>query len=126
MSWDVMLCYRDGEPLCSVKRIQEGGTQLVGGTNECELNITYNYSELYHRVFPLTENENHNMTTSGLAWLSGKTGKESIPVLEGAVEVLGVKRNDDYWNATEGNAGFALSILLEWAKEHPTGIFRVY
>ena len=103
--------------LCSKNSIQEGGTQVAGGTNNCELNITYNYSPLYYEVFPNDE---------GLKWLYGKTGREAREVLRIAVTRLGTKRNDDYWKATMGNAGIALSILYGWAREHPDGVFKVY
>jgi len=116
MSHDVRLVDDDGV-LISRQKIAEGGIQVFGGTNECELNVTYNYSPLFYEVFPNNE---------GLKWLYGKTGKESIPVLEKAVERLGTKRDSDYWKATMGNAGNSLSILLGWAREFPHGKFLVY
>ena len=116
MSHDVILVDTDGV-LVSRERIAEGGTYVSGGTNECVLNITYNYSPLFYEVFPNDE---------GLKWLYGKTGKESIPVLEKAVERLGTKRNNDYWKATMGNAGHSLSILLSWAREHPQGKWQLF
>ena len=114
----------------------------MGGTSECHLNITYNYSTLYRLTL-----DNHE----GLRWLHGKTGKDTIGRLENAVELLGTNqytrtvdncdrcgfhigigdgladpfseenRRHDYWAPTAGNAGYALNILLGWAKENPNG-----
>tara|TARA_B100000929_G_scaffold285158_1_gene268375 strand:+ start:121 stop:474 length:354 start_codon:yes stop_codon:yes gene_type:complete len=114
MSYDIWLAFEDGNTCTSSIRIQEGGTQVMGGTKECHLNITYNYSSFFYEVFP---------QELGLRWLHAKTGRESIPILEKAVERLGTRRDDDYWKATMGNAGHALNILLVWAREHPNGIW---
>ena len=116
MSHDVRLVDTD-IVLVSRQKISEGGTHVSGGTNECELNVTYNYSPLFYEVFPKDE---------GLKWLYGKTGKESIPVLEQAVERLGTKRDSDYWKATMGNAGYSLGILLDWAREFPQGKWEIF
>ena len=62
----------------------------------------------------------------GLKWLHGKKASETIERLKHAVNVLGVEKSQDYWASTQGNAGFALSILLKWAKQHPDGRWRVY
>jgi len=43
--------------------------------------------------------------------------------LQKAISLLGTERDPDYWKATEGNAGYALSILLGWARLHPTAKF---
>ena len=117
MSNSVHLIDDDGSILVSKNKIAEGGTFVANGTNDCELSITYNYSPLYYEVFPDDE---------GLRWLETKRGKESITILEKAVERLGTKRDSSYWNATMGNAGFSLSILLGWAKEFPNGKFAIY
>ena len=134
MSFDVVLDHynEDGSSVrcTSQHNRQEGGTQVVGGTKDCDLNITYNYSPFYHEIFPMQYNQNGNgqitMETTGLRWLTSKTGAEAIPILEHCVQRLGTKRGDDYWAATLGNAGYALSILLEWAREFPDAVFWVY
>ena len=117
MSNDVKFVDVDNSVLVSKNKVAEGGTYIFGGTNDCELNVTYNYSPLFYEVLPDDE---------GLKWLYGKTGKESIPILERAIDHLGIKRDDNYWKATRGNAGYSLSILLGWAKEFPNGRFIIY
>jgi len=142
MSYDIYLETEDGEICVSSQRIQEGGTQVMGGTKECHLNITYNYSTLYRLTLDKEK---------GLRWLHGKTGRDTIGRLENAVELLGTNqyertvdncdrcgfhtgigdgladpyskenRRHDYWAPTAGNAGYALNILLGWAKENPDG-----
>ena len=98
--------------------------------NDCELNVTYNYSVHYHEIFPIAYAQKGNgqvaMETTGLRWLTDKTGAEAIPILESCVERLGTIRHEDYWKATMGNAGITLSILHGWAKEHKDGVFKVY
>ena len=86
----------------------------MGGTSEAHLNVTYNYSTQLHR---------HLDADNGLRWLYGKTGGDTIEKLDAAVKALGVARHNDYWKATDGNAGFALSILLAWARQHPAAIW---
>lgn len=106
----------ENEKTLEVENHTEGGTYAMGGTNEAELNITYNYCKFY---YPLIDKDN------GIQYINGKKAKDVINRLENTVDKLGTKRDLDYWKPTEGNAGFAINILLGWAKEHPEGIFRV-
>lgn len=115
MSWDVYLKNTDGK-VVSVEKFEEGGTYLVGGSTEANLNITYNYSWFYYKCLDKKK---------GLKWLSGKTSIGCIDRLQAAVNELGTNRWKDYWTPTPGNAGYALSILLEWAKDNPDAIFEV-
>lgn len=147
MSYDVFLVDHVGNSLVSKRLIQEGGTQVMGGTSMCELNITYNYASLY--TIALDEEK-------GLHWIKGKTGNETIKRLQHAVKVLGTRRyqrpvdscehcgftigvgpglsdpglvtniREDYWAPTPGNAGYALNILLQWAMEYPNGYWELY
>lgn len=105
-------CY----PTVQVERFQDGGTQVMGGSTEASLNITYNYSPYYYEVL---DKEN------GLRFLNNKRAGDVIAVLESAVAALGTYRDDDYWAKTPGNAGFALSILLAWARQYPDATFSV-
>ena len=116
MSWDIELIDENGNTVV-IPRHEEGGTYVLGGTDRAELNITYNYSWFYF----------HFLNKKwGLRWLSGKKGKETISALEKAVKELGTSQyKKDYWAPTNGNAGYALNILLQWAKLHPTATFKV-
>ena len=91
----------------------KGGTYAVGGTTEAWLNITYNYSKHYYRVF----GEN------GIRTLYGLTGDESIPLLQKAISQLNDDIDPNYWEATEGNAKKALRGLLEFALMRPDCIW---
>lgn len=95
---------------------EDGGTYVLGGTNQACLNITYNYSKFFYDTLDAEK---------GLRFLNGMTAENVTPLLEVSVLALGTERDNDYWKATEGNAGYALSILLKWAKQHPRGIFEV-
>lgn len=99
-----------------VKKHEEGGTRVIGGTDDAELNITYNYSRYFYE---------HLSPRKGLRWLNGKKASNTIRRLEKAIKELGVQRDMDYWATTSGNAGYALSILLDWAKQHTKAIFYV-
>ena len=92
----------------------KGGTYAVGGTNFAELNITYNYSGIFHKV----------LGADGIRTIYGETGADSIPVLEDAIAALGDDVDPDYWTATEGNAKRSLCQLLALAKLRPDGVWR--
>ena len=115
MSWWVSLKDENGE-IEFVESYTEGGTYAVGGSNEADLNITYNYSPFYYK---------HLNEDDGLRWLDGKLANETLNALDHAVEKLGIEKDADYWAATSGNAGYALSILLSWAKQHPESRWQV-
>ncbi len=92
-----------------------GGTYAMGGTREAWLNVTYNYAKFYYREDVLGED--------GIRSIYGKTGAESIPILERAIAALGDDVDLDYWKATEGNAKRPLCQLLAMAQMRPDGIW---
>ena len=110
MSYDISL----GEPPVRVSRFTEGGTYVIGGSDYATLNVTYNYSNHFRDYFE-----------GGIWDINGIRASKVIPLLAKAVEALGTERDDDYWKSTEGNAGYALSILLLWARQHPRAKFHV-
>ncbi len=143
MSWDVRLEDRTAKPWCSygvsakefkpeydgdelctvpcypnvrVKNHREGGTYAVGGTSSAELNVTYNYGRCFREVW-----DGVGLQEA----LNGKRAEDVIGALEHAVRYLGTDQDGDYWSATAGNAGYALSILVNWARQHPTAVFQV-
>ena len=67
-----------------------GGTYAVGGTQELWLNITFNYSKHIYKVL-----------AGGIPGLDGKSGAESIPLLQKAISQLSDEVSDDYWEATQ-------------------------
>lgn len=119
MSYDITLCDPITHETLTVEtnHFIGGGTRAVGGTNELWLNITYNYGKHYRRddVFG----------REGIRVLYGKTGAESIPMLERAIAALGDDVDDnDYWHGTEGNAKRALCGLLAFARMRPDGVWE--
>lgn len=117
MSWWVYLLGKDGEPVIIDPPHQEGGTYCMGGTDRAELNVTYNYGGLFHAAF------------DGLGFrdaLQGKRAKDVTDLLERACERLGSHPSDDYWEASEGNAGHALAVLYAWALQYPNAVFEVH
>jgi hypothetical protein len=108
MSYDVSL-----ENAGPVERFVDGGTYPVGGTDDPELNITYNYAEVY-QIFGFSINDLH-----------GKRAGDFIEKFDEIVTKCGTKSFTDYWAPTPGNAGVAIARLLAWAKQYPDATFRV-
>ncbi len=98
---------KDGETV-GVNKHADGGTFVLGGTDKAQLNVTYNYSKHY-----------------SVRNLDGKKAIETIDELKDKVNEFGTKRDSDYWASTKGNVGYALNILLGWAKQHPEAVWRV-
>lgn len=143
MGWDCTLEYLD--KVAQVPRHSEGSIISITvdgleGTQDADISITYNYSELYHLVIGKSLGE----------YINGKKAKETIPTLKLLVEKLGTKqytknrdscpkcsysvnvntmfqdesRVQDYWCPTMGNAGHICAILLDWANLHPEAVWR--
>jgi hypothetical protein len=96
------------------KHFITGGTYAMGGTDEAWLNITYNYGDQFRKVFG----------EGGICSIYGKTGAESIPLLEKAISQLNDETDSDYWKSTEGNAKKALHGLLAFARLRPDGVWE--
>lgn len=90
-----------------------GGTYALGGTTAMHLNVTYNYGEHFYRV----------LGEDGIRSIYGKSGAETIPILEAAIAQLGDDVSEDYWEPTEGNAKAALHGLLAFARLRPDGVW---
>lgn len=119
MSYDISLLDPVSKETIEIKdnHFMRGGTYCIGGSKELWLNVTFNYGKIYYRDDVFGED--------GIHIINGKTGLESIPILEKAISVLGDDVNRDYWTATEGNAKRALVHLLTMAKMRPDGIWEV-
>lgn len=108
MSFDVGLLDDEGY-LVPVPHFEgEGGTFTIGGSEYAELNVTYNYSEIW-----------------SVEEIDGLSGAESEPILAEQVERFGVERDANYWIPTEGNVGYMANILLGWARLHPNAKWEV-
>jgi len=90
----------------------KGGTYCLGGSREMHLNVTYNYAKHYNGIGDM-----------GIREIYGKTGAESIPMLDTAISALGDDVDDDYWKPTEGNARQALCQLRALALMRPDGVW---
>jgi hypothetical protein len=113
MSYDIDLCDENG--ICTVpEAFVDGGTYAVGGTNQCSLNVTYNYAPHYYRLIDAKE---------GIRWLYGKTGAETLPKLREAIAALADDSEPNYWKPTEGNARRALARLASFAEANPKGVW---
>ena len=45
MSFDISLNHPETGKIAEVENFTEGGTYAIGGSNEADLNVTYNYSK---------------------------------------------------------------------------------
>jgi len=115
MSYDISLTDADGETILLAESHDiTGGTYAVGGTNECWMNITWNYGAHFRRV----------LGEGGIRSIYGTTGEASLPVLRAAADQLGDDVDGDYWAPTEGNAKHALHGLIALAELAPHGIWQ--
>lgn len=108
MGYDLGL-YNDNDEPVTVPNYKLGSVYALGGSTEAEIKVTYNYSPVFSEVFP----------ENGIRWLYGKSGKETVETLKGAVKKLGTVTSGDYWECTHGNVGYVLALLLQWAIFHP-------
>jgi len=114
MSYDIHYNGLDDLPL-DVPSFEDGGTYVLGGSRQAELNVTSNYSKLFAQYF-------HE---DGIGWIDGKTGKEALPYLKHGLAILGQVPDEDYWKSTPGNAGLVLKRLVLWAELNPAGTFEI-
>lgn len=104
--WDGLLVYD----------FPTGERLIATGQTEAHLHITYNYGPVFRGA--LDEN--------GLeAALDGKWAGDTIVALRQAVSRLGTERHEDYWAATNGNAGYALERLRQWAELNTEGVWQI-
>lgn len=92
MSYDISLCDPVTHETLEVDdtHFVAGGTRSIGGTKELWLNITYNYGKHFRR--------DDVLGSKGIRSIYGKTGAESIPMLEKAISALNDDVDDsDYW-----------------------------
>jgi len=114
MGWDVDLEV-DGK-IAQVTAHREGSNIAIGGSTDASMLVTYNYSKIYAEKLKLSVPD----------FLKDKTANDTIPFLRESIAILGTdKRTDNYWEASPGNARHILVVLLDWATQHPTGVWRI-
>mgnify|MGYP003307087421 CR=1 FL=1 len=94
----------------------QGGTYQIGGTNQLWLNITYNYSHYYYEATDGDPRFAHDEvscvyadgregpieTRYGIRGIYGKTGAESVPMLEDMIERIKEKyQKNGSWISTK-------------------------
>ena len=113
MSYSISLVDSDGTPV-QVDIHEEGATYPIGGIALAAMDVTYNYSKFYYEMID---------EELGIRWLYGRKLSDCGYTLEHAIEILGVYQDDDYWEPTPGNAGYALDVMLAWAKQNKDATF---
>lgn len=115
MSYDIRLCDPVSKETIQFETTHHigGGTQVLGGTPEAWLNVTYNYSKYFYDL----------LGEKGIRSIYGLTGAESLKTLKPAAEKLSNETDADYWKATPGNAKRALLGLIAFAEMRPDGVW---
>jgi hypothetical protein len=107
MSYNISI-QRNGEVLELPDGHTEGGTYAIGGSNKAEMDVTYNYSEIFR-----------------IGNLDGLTVNDAIPILAHKVAEYGVLPTDDYWAVDKRNIGHLCYVVLLWClealKQQPEG-----
>lgn len=122
MSYDINLLDPITKKVIEIKdaHFLRGGTYKMGGSTELSLNMTYNYSEILHKV--IQPKSTPSEYKAGIRSLYGMTALEATPILEAAISNLKDDVVDDYWQPTEGNVKQALNNLLTMCKIRPDAI----
>lgn len=116
MSYDISLIDPITQEILELDFIHDikGGTYAIGGTNLATINITWNYAPIFYKV----------LGKKGIRTIYGKTGKDSIPIINTAMKKLNDDIDLDYWKPTEGNVKQALKDLLFFAQQKPNGVWN--
>lgn len=69
--------------------------------------------------------QQHLTRRDGLLSLDNKWSAENKYVLREGIESLGVDEIRDVHNVTDGNAGFILSVMLDWATQNPNALWNI-
>ena len=110
MSYDLHFTLDSGFVETREPHVLRGGTYVIGPTKDAWLNITYNYSKIFDRVFG----------ERGIRSLYGKNAGYLVHLLDEAIPLLNPNtRTENYWDPTEGNARAALCDLRELCKLVP-------
>jgi len=122
MSYDINLLDPITKKVIEINdaHFMRGGTYKMGGSTELSLNMTYNYSEILHKV--IQPKSTPSEYKAGIRSLYGMTALEATPILEAAISNLKDDVVDDYWQPTEGNVKQALNNLLTMCKIRPDAI----
>lgn len=114
MSYDIYLRDPNTEEVIDLETPHDlrGGTYAIGDTRAW-LNVTYNYSKHFYKVFG----------KKGVRTIYGMTGEKSISILKNAISQLKDDTTDNYWDSTEGNAKQALQNMLVLARACPNGVW---
>jgi hypothetical protein len=134
VSWWISLEDTKGRIL-EVEPFEEGGTYMLGGTTQADLNITYNYSGLFAEAWPEDLDKRPEAGDGTLGkMLHCRVAAVTQPLLSIAIDKLliaagGVEaaaaEESSYWDATPRNAALPLIRLEKWAIQHPLGIWNV-
>lgn len=117
VSWDFYIRKKNGDPY-PFRNNLKGGTYQIGECDEAWLNVTYNYGRFYYPIL-----EKHGIKS--LSEISGKTVKETLPMLREIVDTLTGEPSKNYWEPCEGNARVAMCQLVYMAECCPDGVWEV-
>lgn len=114
MSYTISLVDPNTNGILRMKSVLRPWYKAHDEYDPCIVTITYNYSGYYRIAFN---------DQAGIRILYGKSGKDSISLLNMAIAKLPNNTDPNYWEATGGNAKRPLKRLLKMATQHPEGIW---
>lgn len=118
MGFSIALVDKDTRDPVQVRPFSAGSVYAIGGSDEADISITYNYSKLYARVPSWDGKTLRNLVRDQRAG-------DILPKLREGLAHLGSEKSADYWEPTPGNAGAILKILVGWAEDNPDAIFTI-
>ena len=138
MSYDIRLKNRVTNKTLTIdsEHQMRGGTYVVGGTKELELNITYNYARYFYEASDGDVRFEVDGRNAGIRGIYGKSGADTIPMLEDLYRKIESQyKENGIWKKTERQKVFytdyagreidVVSAILEKKpyKEHKEKIF---
>ena len=139
MSYDFSLRDRvSGETVqLPFKHVMKGGMYQVDPETmqpvpiaEARLNITFNYSDYYYEATKGNKDFEIDGDNGGIKSLHGKTGLESIKMLDNMIKNIEKKHpnletSNNYWDSCPGNAVKPLYQLKTMAELRPDAVWDV-
>jgi hypothetical protein len=116
MGYDISLKHRDTGEVVEVPSfipLPTGGTYAVDN-QRLTFYLTYNYAKFFYDKID---------AELGIRWIYGKTGAEVIPKLREAADSMSGLPDENYWEATEGNAKEALRGVIRMSELAPDAVW---
>lgn len=135
MGWDVKLMDPDTKEAVEVESHQAGSNIAIGGSQCAEMTVTYNYSPYLFTAMVACGLPADSYPPPGYGrltwnplktWLNGKIASEALAGLKAMAGIASDNPGNNYWEASWGNSGHIIGILITWAEAYPDAVFEVH